>query len=142
MTNLFNRSDQHKKPKMARFNLGLLKLLCLTFFCLYARFAHAAELDAAFIEGFNKMSTTCQEKVFPITSGGDKDEWTTCTIYDPVNQFIIVGGNTTSDNYAPQTNDWGFLYAVDTYGNWRWGKFYYNNGSSVNTVNSCQMITI
>jgi len=67
--------------------------------------------------GWEKMSATCQENVFPINVGGSKDEKTTCTVYDPVNQLIIVAGNTTSDDFAPAANDHGFAYAVDFEGN-------------------------
>ena len=72
------------------------------------------------------MSATCQENVFPIVAGGSKDEKTTCTVYDQVNQLIIVTGNTTSDDFAPAANDHAYAYAIDFQGNWVWGKFFYN----------------
>ena len=85
------------------------------------------------------MSSTCQEAVFPITVGGNKDERTTCVLHDEVNNLIIVAGNTTSDDFAPAANDHGFVYAVDFSGNWVWGKFYYNQSYAVQTISGCQL---
>lgn len=61
-----------------------------------------------------------------------------CTVYDPVNQFIIVAGNSTSEDYAPAANDHAFAYAVDLEGNWKWGKFFYNVSYAVSTISGCQ----
>ena len=120
MNPLLNR----KKLKAPKVQLGLFNLVILALFCLFIGTAAKRGGDSSptedppgsalppiasdtpltveptMPEGFDEMSTTCQEKVFPITSGGSQDEWVSCTIYDPVNEYIIVGGNTTSDDYA------------------------------------------
>lgn len=73
-----------------------------------------------------------------MSSGGSKDEFVSCTVHDPNRKYIIVGGNTTSDDYAPAANDHGFVYAVDYEGNWRWGNFFYNESYAISTVSGCK----
>ena len=90
-------------------------------------------------EGWNKLSSTCREKLFPITSGGSKDEKVSCTFHDPVNDLIIVAGNSTSEDYAPAANDHAFAYAIDMQGNWVWGKFFYNVSFAVSTISGCSV---
>ena len=85
------------------------------------------------------MSSSCQYKLFPIVSGGSKDEKVSCTIHDPVNNYIIVAGNSTSEDYAPAANNHAFAYAVDFDGNWKWGKFFYNVSYAVSTISGCHM---
>jgi hypothetical protein len=77
-------------------------------------------------EGWDDLSDTCKQKVFPISAGGSRDEKVSCTLYDPVNEYIIVAGNSTSDDFGPAAIDHAFAYAVDLDGNWKWGKFFYN----------------
>ena len=85
------------------------------------------------------MTPQCRDKLFPIVSGGSKDEYISCTINDPVREYIIVGGNTTSPDYAPAANDHAFMYAVDYDGNWKWGKFFYNESYAISTISGCQI---
>jgi len=87
--------------------------------------------------GWDELSSGCKEKLFPITSGGSKDEKVSCTFHDKVNYLIIVAGNSTSDNYVPASNDHAFAYAVDMDGNWIWGKFFYNVSYPVSTISGC-----
>lgn len=54
-------------------------------------------------------------------------------------EYIIVGGNTNSPDYAPAANDHAFMYAVDYEGNWRWGKFFYNESYAISTISGCQI---
>jgi hypothetical protein len=89
--------------------------------------------------GWDKLTTGCKEKLFPVTSGGSKDEMVSCTIYDRVNDLIIVAGNSTSEDYAPAANDHAFAYALDFDGNWVWGKFFYNVSMAVTTISGCTM---
>jgi len=74
-----------------------------------------------------------------LVSGGSKDEKVSCTLFDPVNEYIIVAGNSTSEDYAPAANDHAFAYAVDLDGNWKWGKFFYNVSYAVSTISGCQI---
>ena len=89
--------------------------------------------------GWDTMSSTCQERLFPISSGGSKDEMVSCTVYDEKNGLIVVAGNSSSQDYAPAANDHAFAYAVDLDGNWRWGKFFYNVSFAISTISGCQM---
>ena len=85
------------------------------------------------------MSSTCSYKLFPVVSGGSKDEKVSCTLYDMKNEQIIVAGNSTSEDYAPAANNHAFVYAVDFDGNWKWGKFFYNVSYAVSTISGCHM---
>jgi hypothetical protein len=53
--------------------------------------------------------------------------------------MIVMGGNTTSVNFAPAGNDHAFLIGVDYYGNWQWGKFFYNVSYAVSDISGCKM---
>lgn len=85
------------------------------------------------------MSETCKEKLFPVSSGGKKDEKVSCTMDFSSKGLIIVAGNTTSEDYAPAANDHAFAYAVDLEGNWKWGKFFYNVSFAVSTISGCEI---
>ena len=103
-------------------------------FCMIINAAIANET-----EGWDKLSPTCREKLFPITSGGSKDEKVSCTFHDPLNDLIIVAGNSTSEDYGPAANDHAFVYAIDMQGNWVWGKFFYNVSYAVSTISGCSV---
>jgi len=51
----------------------------------------------------------------------------------------LIGGNTTSDDFAPASNEHGFLMAIDTSGNYQWGKFFYNVSYALSDIQGCQM---
>lgn len=87
--------------------------------------------------GYDKLSDTCKEKLFPITSGGSKDEKISCIMNYDEHNLILVAGNTTSEDYAPAANDHAFVYAVDFDGNWQWGKFFYNVSFAVADISGC-----
>lgn len=87
--------------------------------------------------GWDTLSDTCKERLFPISSGGSKDEMVSCTVLDEKNGLIIVAGNSSSQDYAPAANDHAFAYAVDLDGNWRWGKFFYNVSFAISTISGC-----
>jgi len=89
--------------------------------------------------GFDDMSDICKAKLFPISSGGKKDEKVSCTLEDKKNGLIIVAGNSTSEDYAPAANDHAFVYAVDLEGNWRWGKFFYNVSFAISRISGCKI---
>jgi len=89
--------------------------------------------------GWENLHDQCKYQLFPISSGGSKDEKVSCTVFDPVNQFIIVAGNSTSEDYAPAANDHAFAYAVDLDGNWKWGKFFYNVSYAMSTISGCEV---
>jgi hypothetical protein len=52
---------------------------------------------------------------------------------------MIIAGVSSSSGFVPTENPHGFAYAVDTVGNWIWGKFYYNVGTSLETVSGCKL---
>ena len=89
--------------------------------------------------GYDNLSKSCKDKLFPISSGGSKNEMVSCTLNykNESTDLIIVAGNTTSDDYAPAANDHAFMYAVDMEGNWMWGNFYYNVSFAVSTISGC-----
>lgn len=86
-----------------------------------------------------EMTDVCQYKLFPIFAGGTSKEYVNCFAYDPNTELIIVGGNTTSEDFAPAANDHGYLFAIDILGNWKWGKFFYNVSYAVSDVSGCQL---
>jgi hypothetical protein len=85
------------------------------------------------------FTDACTYKQLPIFVGGKSNEYVNCLIYDPANEMIIMAGNTTSVNFAPAANDHAFVIALDLYGNWQWGKFFYNVSYAVSTVSGCKM---
>lgn len=107
-------------------------MLAITFLCVIT-FASAET------NGWDDLSVDCREKIFPLSSGGGKDEKVSCTVFDEKRQQIIVAGNSTSEDYAPAANEHAFVYAVDMQGNWKWGKFYYNVSYAVSTISGCHM---
>lgn len=104
---------------------GLFRLFTLAV-CLLAGQAAAQE-----------MSDQCTYKLLPIYAGGSSKENVNCFAYDPRTEIIIVGGNTTSEDFAPAANDHGFLFALDVAGNWQWGKFFYNLSYALSDVSGC-----
>jgi len=91
------------------------------------------------LDNFNKLSPKCQDKVFPVSSGGSKDEKVSCTLNFADQGLILVAGNTTSEDYAPAANDHAFVYAIDLQGNWKWGKFFYNVSDAISTISGCSI---
>ena len=77
--------------------------------------------------------------MYPVYAGGTQREFVNCFVYDENTELIIVGGNTTSDDFAPAANDHGFLYALDLSGNWQWGKFFYNVSYAVSDISGCKL---
>lgn len=101
------------------------------------QFSPSSNVVKAATAGIDQLSDGCKTKLFPITSGGSKDEKVSCTIYDEVNQLIILAGNSSSEDYVPAANDHAFAYAVDLDGNWKWGKFFYNVSFAISTISGC-----
>ena len=84
-------------------------------------------------------SNNWEHGLYPIYAGGTKDERIGCFLLDEANGLVIVGGNTTSSDFAPAANDHGFLYALDLEGNWMWSKFIYNVSYAVSDITGCQL---
>ena len=86
-------------------------------------------------------NAACDANLFPVYAGGTQQEFTNCFAHDNDNEFLIVGGNTTSGDFGPyQYWTTGFLYATDMNGNWQWGRQIYNKDWTVQTsVSGCQM---
>ena len=87
----------------------------------------------------NQGMPTCEYNKFPIYYGGSSNEKVGCFIYDPKTEYFIIGGNTTSEDFAPAQNNHGFLIAVDLDANWQWGKFFYNMSYAVSEISGCRM---
>jgi hypothetical protein len=85
------------------------------------------------------LNDVCQYKRFPIIAGGSSDERIQCLMYDSTKDYMIMGGKTNSNNFAPAQNDHGYIYALDTDGNWMWGNFFYNVSYAVSTITGCKM---
>ena len=67
----------------------------------------------------------CFHNLLPVYAGGSGEEKVNCFQFDPINQLFIVGGLTRSgEDFAPTEDDHGFLYAIDYFGNWQWGKYF------------------
>ena len=62
-----------------------------------------------------------------------------CFVFDPIENLILVGGVTTSEDFAPAPNDHGYLYALDLDANWKWGYFFYNVSYAVSQIDGCQL---
>lgn len=87
-----------------------------------------------------QVRANCEDSYWPIFAGGAAgSEDVRCFTYDPANQLIIVGGVTRSEDFAPAPNDHGYLFALDLYGNWKWGSFFYNVSYAVSSIDGCQM---
>ena len=86
------------------------------------------------------MAASCSEDIWPVYAGGSKgSEKVTCFVYDPLNQLIIVGGVTTSEDFAPAPNEHGYLFALDLSGNWKWGNFFYNVSFAISAIDGCRL---
>jgi hypothetical protein len=58
-----------------------LNILLLTIFLAFT-FSQQPSFVRAETAGWDTMSTECKERLFPISSGGSKDEMVSCTVYD------------------------------------------------------------
>ena len=114
-------------------------MLVFAFMCAFSLTDNEGLMAYAKTAGYDNISPQCQESLFPISSGGSKDEYVSCTVYDPINQLIIVAGNSTSEDYAPAANEHAFAYAIDLEANWVWGKFFYNVSFAVSTISGCHL---
>jgi hypothetical protein len=79
----------------------------------------------------------CEQNIWPIFTGGSSNDVVNCFLIDDVNKLMIVGGNSSSDDFAPALNEHGYLYALDYEGNFRWGYFYYNVSYAISDVSGC-----
>ena len=58
-------------------------------------------------------------------------------VYDDQNDLVIMGGNTTSDDFTPSQNPYGFIIAVDSSGNYAWGNYYLIDPNPVSDITGC-----
>ena len=81
--------------------------------------------------------------LYPVYAGGSGQEFVNCMVHDELNELMILGGNTTSNDfglYDPQSADSsGFLYALDYSGNWMWGIQFSNLTNSIADITGCRM---
>ena len=85
-----------------------------------------------------QVQASCEDSYFPIYAGGSTgNEDVRCFIYDPKSELIIVGGVTDSHDFAPASNEHGYLFALDLDGNWKWGSFFYNVSYAVSSIDGC-----
>ena len=102
----------------------MLSLSCITY------------VDAA-TAGWSNMSETCKSRLFPVTSGGKKEEQVTCTFHDTKNDLLILAGISDSEDYVPNSSKHAFAYAVDLEGNWRWGQYFLNGTAQFDSITGC-----
>lgn len=81
----------------------------------------------------------CAQNIWPIFAGGSNRDLVNCFAYHAESNLILVGGNTTSSDFAPAANDHGYLYALDMDGNFKWGRFFYNVSYAVSDISGCQL---
>ena len=87
-----------------------------------------------------QVAAQCEDSYWPIYAGGATgNEDVRCFVYDPIEQLIIVGGTTTSSDFAPAANEHGYMFALDLSGNWMWGNFFYNVSYAVSSIDGCQL---
>ena len=92
----------------------------------------------ALTAGYDRLSDTCKEKLFPVTLGGYKgDDLVSCTLKFEELNLILVAGNSTSSDFGPSSEPHGYVSAVDFDGNVRWGHYFTNNSLSVSTITGC-----
>jgi hypothetical protein len=77
--------------------------------------------------------------MWPIFSGGSSRDLVNCFAYHEESGLLLVGGNTTSADFAPAANDHGYIYALDLDGNFMWGRFFYNVSYAISDVSGCQI---
>ena len=87
------------------------------------------------------FANTCDASLFPVYAGGSNQEFVNCFIFDEKNDFMIVGGNSTSGDFAYENNvPTGFLYAIDLNANWMWGNYYSSDSFydlGLSTISGC-----
>jgi hypothetical protein len=81
----------------------------------------------------------CAQNIWPIFAGGSSNDLVNCFAIDPVKRLVVIGGNTTSSDFAPAANEHGYLYALDFDGNFMWGRFFYNVSYAVSDISGCAM---
>lgn len=85
-----------------------------------------------------QLSDTCKEKLFPVTLGGFRgNDIVSCTLKFEEHDLILVAGNSTSDDFGPSNRSHGYVSAIDTDGNVRWGHYFTNNSQPVSTISGC-----
>ena len=61
-----------------------------------------------------------------------------CMFHDKINDYIIVAGNSSSDDYVMgNINSLGIVYALDIESNWMWGMYYLWETLAINTISGC-----
>ena len=73
------------------------------------------------------FSPRCIKQNLALTVGGARDDIARCVVYDEINQLIIVGGTTRSNDFGPANVNYGFLYAISLEGDWTWGHYFRSN---------------
>ena len=77
----------------------------------------------------------------PLTVGGSRDDVASCVVHDPINELIIVGGTTQSNDFGPSNIDHGFLYAINYAGDWTWGNYFRNQTHEIRQITGCKLST-
>ena len=87
-----------------------------------------------------QVAAQCEASYWPIYAGGAKgDEDVRCFVFDPIEQILVVGGVTTSEDFSPAPGGHGYLFGLDLQGNWKWGVFFYNVSYAVSAIDGCQL---
>ena len=67
----------------------------------------------AIAAGNGTFPDKCMHNTFPVFAGGMSNEVLRCMVYDDTSDYLIMGGKTTSSDFAPAQNDHGFIFALD-----------------------------
>lgn len=76
-----------------------------------------------------------------MTSGGSGDEKVSCTLRVESRKLTLVAGTTTSKDFGPSKEEYGFIYAIDDDGNWRWGKYFELVAKPVSSITGCYLFS-
>ena len=52
-----------------------------------------------------------------------------------------MGGTTRSSDFGPATSPYGFLYAINLEGDWKWGHYFRNFTGNINQITGCSLST-
>ena len=91
------------------------------------------------------MSESCQQDFFPIMAGGASNETVRCVHHDlKSTNFTIIAGTSISADFASNVSSfnassYGYAYAVDYRGNWRWGKYFVNSTTRITNITACRI---
>ncbi len=79
--------------------------------------------------------------MWPNYVGAEGNEDVRCFVYDPKSKLFIVGGKTSGKtSFVPtdDSEDYGYLFALDKNGDWQWGNYFLNDTKAISSIDGCQ----